>query len=474
MKVPAWVALSLACGCALMLSACVPTVRPTAPDVPTAPAGQPPSSTIGLTISIPIKPLLDSAEASLPSSQSAREYVEFFGTGGPDRPSCGIGCAYDVKRSALSFAVRANEITTNYSLSYWLSCRKRIRCKGRLVTGSCGKDEPRRRISESLTTRITVLPNWSTDASTTDNGAVAEDPCAMGRLGVVDVTDKLAARFGDLGKNLDGWLERGLSALRPKAESVWRLLSDPIQVDVDTWLEVRPEKVSMSGYQISADALQLAADLTAQPVVEVGAQPAAVVSSLPNATPSTGRSGGGFEVYMPVKADYSAVAAALRQRLKLGAGGLRYPPSGNHYLTPTDVTFYGYGQKAVFKIAFKGIAEGFVYLEGTPHFDADTNFLSFPDLDYSPESKKLALDSIQWVDHDAFIKNLRVRLVIDLADPLSQAKSKLSYVLNRQYGDVQLEGVLSDLVLTSVYASPGQQRFVAQFATRGSVKASVR
>jgi len=473
-KVPAWVALSLACGCALMLSACVPTVRPTAPDVPTAPAGRPPPSTIGVTISIPIKPLLDSAEASVPPSQSVREYVEFFGTGGPDRPSCGIGCAYDVKRSPLSFAARADELTTSFTLSYWLSCRKRISCKGRLVTGSCGKNEPRRRISESLTTQITVLPDWSTDASTTDRGAVAQDPCAMGRLGVVDVTDKLAARFGELGKNLDGRLERGLSALRPKAESVWRLLSEPIQVDAQTWLEVRPEKVSISGYQISTDALQLAANLTVQPIVEVGAQPAALVSSLPNATPGIAGSGGGFEVYVPVTPDYSAVEAALKHKLKIGAGGLRYPPAGKHYLTPTDVTFYGYGQKAVFKIAFAGIAEGFVYLVGTPHFDTDTNSLSFPDLDYSPESKKLALDSIQWVDHDAFIRNLRIRLVIDLADPVSQAKSKLSYVLNRHYGDIQLEGVLSDVVLTSVYASPEQRRFVADFSMKGTVKANVQ
>lgn len=472
MKNSVWMTLSLACT-ALMLSACVPTVRPTAPNVPTSSMGEPPPSTIGLTISVPVKPLVDAADTNIPRSLSARQYVEFFGTGGPNRPSCGLGCGYDVSRSPLSFVAHANEITTSFSFSYWLSCTKRIPCRGRLVSDSCGKNESRRRATESVTTQINLLPNWTPSVTTKSNGVVAQDECAMGRLGVVNLTDKVAAGFSGAGKALDSKLNEGLSELRPKAESAWDMLSNPIQVEADTWLEVRPEKVSISAVQVSGDTLQLSGGLIAHPKVEIGGRPTAARSPLPDAAFNE-MPAGTFDIHIPVKVDYSVIEAALRQKLKIGSGGLHYPPTGRHYLTPTDVTLYGYGQKAAFKVTFTGIAEGYVYLLGTPSFDIDTNSLSFPDLDYSPDTRKLAHESIQWVDQDAFIRDLRARLVVDLADRLSQAKSQLSDALNRRYGDVQLAGSIPNLALISVYADPQQGQFVAYFNMSGAVTAAVQ
>jgi hypothetical protein len=473
MKSAGSMALSLAYAAGLTLTACVPTVRPTAPNLPTTPMGQPPPSTIGLTISVPVKSLLDASETNIPRSLSAREYLEFFGTGGPNRPSCGLGCGYDVSRSPLSFVAHANEITTSFSFSYWLSCTKRIPCRGRLVSDSCGKNEPRRRATESVTTQINLLPNWTASATTKSNGVVAQDECAMGRLGVVNLTDKIATGFSGAAKVLDSKLNEGLSESRPRAESAWDTLSNPIQVEADTWLEVRPEKVAISAVQVSDDTLQLSGSLIAHPKVEIGGRPTAASSPLPDAAFNE-MPASTFDIHMPVKVDYSVVEAALKQKLKIGSGGLHYPPTGRHYLTPTDVMLYGYGQKAVFRVAFTGIAEGYVYFVGTPSFDIDTNLLSFPDLDYSPDSRKLALESIQWVDQEAFIRDLRTRLVVDLAEPLSQAKSKLSDALNRRYGDVQLASSTPNLTLISVYADPKQGQLVAYFNRSGAVKATVQ
>jgi Domain of unknown function (DUF4403) len=472
MKNSIWMALSLAYAAGLTLSGCVPTVRPTAPNLPTTAVSEPPPSTIGLTISVPVKPLLDAAETNIPSSRNAREYVEFFGTGGPNRPSCGVGCGYDVSRSPLSFATHTNEITTSLSFSYWLSCTKRVPCRGPVVSGSCGKSEPRRRATESLTTQINTLPTWIAIATTKDNGVVAQDECAMGHLGVVNLTDKLAAGFSGLGKALDRKLNEGLSGLRSRAETAWDLLSNAIQVDADTWLEVKPESISISAVQVSGDTLRLAGGLIAHPRVEIGGRPPTAKRPLPDATPNE-LPGGSFAVYMPVKADYSAVEATLKRKLKIGGRGLHYPPTGSHYLTPTDVALYGYGQKAAFRVAFTGIAEGYAYFVGTPAFDVDTNLLSFPDLDYSPDTRKLALESIQWVDQDAFIHDLRTRLVVDLANPLSQAESKLSDALNHRYGNVQLAASISKPNLVSVYADPSKGQFVAYFDVSGTAAAIV-
>lgn len=473
MKSSTCVGLTLACATSLTLIACVPSIRPSAPNLPVAPVGKPPPSTIEVSIAVPLKAPFAAAEADIPSSLDAREYTEFFGTGGPDRPSCGIGCGYEMNRSALSFDPQRNDVTTSFSLSYWLTCRQRVPCRGRLVSGSCGKSEPRRRVTGSLTTQITVLPTWTATAITRNNGAVAQDQCTLGRLGKVNLTDKLAAGFSTpLRAILDAKLDQALSGLRPKAESAWKLLTNPIQIDADAWLEVKPQQMSISASQVSADALQLAIGLTAHPTVNIGGRPPAATNALPDATLSA-MPRGTFDVYVPVKADYSAVEAALKQRLKIGTGDLRYPAKGRHYLTISDLTLSAYGQKAVFRMTFTGIAEGYAYLVGTPLFDINTSSLSFPDLDYSPDSRTLALESIQWVDQDAFIRYLRSRLVVDLTDPLNRAKSKLSDALNRQYGDVQLAGSIPNLALVSVYADPPQRQFVAYFDMSGAVSATV-
>jgi hypothetical protein len=325
-----------------------------------------------------------------------------------------------------------------------------------------------------VTTQIAVLPNWTAQAVVGNGVVVAQDQCAMGRLGAVDLTDKVVAGFDvPLRHALDGKLNQALSGLKPKADSAWQLLSNPLQIDADTWLEAGPQKVSSLTLQASGDALQLTTGLTVHPRVNVGDKPSAARNPLPDAT-SGAMPAARFDVYLPVRADYSAVEAALKEKLKINAGGLHYPPTGSHYLTPTDVMLRAYGQKAVFRVAFTGIAEGYAYLVGTPSFDVDTNLLSFPDLDYSPDSRKLALESIQWVDQNAFIQDLRIRLVVDLAAPLNRARSKLSDALNHRYGDVQLEGSIPNLTLVSVYADPTQGQFIAYFDMNGAVKATVQ
>lgn len=473
MKNSVWVALSLACASGLTSTACVTSIQPSPPSVPLTPVGEPPPSTVELSIAVPLKAQFAAAETDIPSSLRAEEYLEFFGTGGPNRPSCGIGCGYDVSRSPLSFDSHSNEIAADLSFSYWLSCTKRIPCRGRLVSASCGKNEPRRRGTVSLTTRMNLLPTWTATATTKNNGVVAQDQCAMGPLGVVNLTDKLVAGFTGLGKPLDARLNQGLSGLRPKADSAWQVLSNPIQIDADTWLQVKPQRVSISAIQTSADGMQLAAILNAHPAVNIGDRPPAAGTPLPDAT-SDAMQAAMFEVYMPVKADYSAVEAALKENLKIGSGGVHYPPTGNHYLRTTDVTLSAYGQKAVFRVEFRGLAKGYAYFVGTPAFDPNTNLLSFPDLDYAPDTKRVALESLQWVNQDALIQDLRRRLVVDLAEPLTHAKSKLLDALNHAYGDVQLAGSIPTLSLVSVYTDSKQGQLVAYFNMSGAVKATVQ
>ena len=467
-----WTIPTLAAATVLFLASCAAQIRPPAPDLPRASLGEPPPSTVPMQLTVPVKPLLDAVEKDVPTSLSAREFVEFFGTAGPKPPSCGIGCGYDVGRSALAFASSPNEITTSVPLSYWLSCNKRIACKGRLVSGSCGKDEPRRRISESFSTRIDLLPSWDVSATTRNTGIVAADQCSLGRLGAMDVTDKLVAGFGGVGSALDKQLNQGLSQVRSKAEAGWRVLANPIEVDAQTRLEIRPEKVSISSMQTSTSSLQLTAAVAARPRVEGATQAQAAGSPLPNAG-SDAASGPRFAIYLPVKMDYAAVEAQLKDRLKLKSDGVHYP-TRKHYVRLTDVSLEAAGQKALFKLSFTGIAEGYLFLIGTPVFDAEGKSLSFPDLDYSPESKQALVESLEGLNRDAVLQDLRARLVIDLIDYPDSAQAKLLEALNRRYGNVQLTGSLSAPTFVALFSDPKSGQFVTHLALDGALTATVQ
>ena len=467
-----WTIPILTSATVLLLASCAAQIRPAAPDLPRGSLGEPPPSTVPMQLTVPVKPLLDAAEKDVPPSLSAREYLEFFGTGGPKPPSCGVGCGYDINRSALAFASSANEIATTLPLSYWLSCNKRIACKGRLVSGSCGKDEPRRRVTESFSTRIDLLPNWDASATTRNTGIAAPDQCSLGRLGVMDVTDKLVAGFGGVGNALNGQLNRGLTQVRSKAEAGWRVLASPIELDAQTRLEIKPERVSISSMQTSTSSLQVTAAVTAHPRVEGASQAPAAVGSLPNAgseAPASPR----FAIYLPVKMDYATVEAQLKNRLKFSSGGAQYP-TRKHYVRLTDVLLEANGQKALFKLSFTGIAEGYLFLIGTPAFDAESKSLSFPDLAYSPESKQALLESLEGLNRDAVLQDLRARLVIDLTDYPDTAEAKLLDALNRRYGNVQLAGTLSAPTFVALFCDPKSGQFVTHLALDGAVTATVQ
>jgi len=288
----------------------------------------------------------------------------------------------------------------------------------------------------------------------------------------MDVTDKLVAGFGGVGNALNGQLNRGLTQVRSKAEAGWRVLASPIELDAQTRLEIKPERVSISSMQTSTSGLQVTAAVTAHPRVEGASQAPAAVGSLPNAgseAPASPR----FAIYLPVKMDYATVEAQLKNRLKFSSGGAQYP-TRKHYVRLTDVSLEASGQKALFKLSFTGIAEGYLFLIGTPAFDAESKSLSFPDLAYSPESKQALLESLEGLNRDAVLQDLRARLVIDLTDYPDTAEAKLLDALNRRYGNVQLAGTLSAPTFVALFCDPKSGQFVTHLALDGAVTATVQ
>lgn len=212
--------------------------------------------------------------------------------------------------------------------------------------------------------------------------------------------------------------------------------------------------------------------LTAQPeLIFSSVKPVADKSPLP--APSTVPSSNAFSIQLPVEAGYKFASEQIDEDLRVTTSGMRYPPTGNPYLTVTGAALYGYGTKAVLRV--DGRVSGIfgkrvtVYLSGTPSFDSGTNTLSFPNLQFSLESHNLLLKIAAWLDQVNLQQDLRNRLVFDLSKQVGQKKAQLQAALNGSLGPVALAGSVNELTLLGVYSKSDSGQFTALFRTNGTL-----
>ena len=132
-----------------------------------------------------------------------------------------------------------------------------------------------------------------------------------------------------------------------------------------------------------------------------------------------------------------------------------------------------YGTKAVVRFEFNGSAKGIGYLVGTPAFDAVRQRLSFPDLDYTIETRNLLLKIADWFNHEALRDDLRARLILDLSGPVGDARARLQRAMNQRLGAVQANGGVDLLRLLGFYADPNRGSFTTQLEADGNLSLSV-
>jgi len=164
----------------------------------------------------------------------------------------------------------------------------------------------------------------------------------------------------------------------------------------------------------------------------------------------------------------------LRQALKIGSGGVRYPPTGPFSLTPSSADLSVYGKKAVLRLGLTGSANAIIYLIGTPHFDPVTNMLDVPDLDYTLETKNLLAKVADWAEGARALADLKQRLHVDLSAQAATARQTLTNAINQRIGDIQLTGTLGNLELLGIYPDQASAMVKAYFTANGTLAVAMQ
>lgn len=461
---PGLLGFVLSLGCRLIRPEPPSTTAPVVPDVP--------ESRVDLSFSAPVAPVWEYVESIVPRDTGAAPYNVNV-NGGADNCGKGVSLGYGISRGPLRFGASGNQFSMGADVSYWLKGRARKTFLCVLIYGSCGVDEAPRTAQVGLATTLTLTNDWKIDADTRAAPVHPTNRCEVTILNI-DVTDSAVGAMqrvlGDQAQKIDERLE-GAVPVQAMAADGWRTLQEPIEVAAGMWLQVSPEAAKTSQMQAQGDAVRLGLGLTARPKITIGPRPDPTNVPLPPL--ETGSIGTSFDVHMPVAIDFASATKQVRAALGLDKGPQFYPPVGKPSARVDDVEVFAIGAEMIVKVRLGGRYRGWVYLVGKPLYDAATQTLSFPSLDYDVKTKNLLLKVADWVLHSQIREDLRNRAVFSIAAELGAGKEALTQAMNKKVGAVRLSGNISTLDLSWVVADPKRRRFLAHFLASGTLQANL-
>ena len=156
--------------------------------------------------------------------------------------------------------------------------------------------------------------------------------------------------------------------------------------------------------------------------------------------------------------DYNLATDLLRRHLK----GRKVERAGQT-LEVKDVRLFGIGGgKLALELRFGGSTSGHVYFVGTPRYDAATNELFIPDLEYDVGSRSLLVAGVEWLKHDDVREFFRSQARWPIGNVMQAGREQLEKGLNRDLArGVRLAAEVKQVQGLSVHARRKEMRLRA-------------
>jgi hypothetical protein len=302
-------------------------------------------------------------------------------------------------------------------------------------------------------------------------------PCQfkLGPIVISDVTKIVQGRLAEIMTSLvQGSMEQVKSSLnvRQVVSDAWTGGWTSRPVSDGLFVLIQPESLGLSDFGLSGRRLTATVSVVAHPLISA-ARSDTPIPPLPNKQEGVPLEGS-FLLAVPVTASYDELSARLKSQFDLGRGALRYPRVGDPHINLRDVRLYGFGQSVVAKLDFDGASEGWIYLTGTPAFDDQRGLLSFPDLDYSVETKNLLIKALSDMRHEDILHEVRRRLTINVEPAISRVREAFDKAVNVSAEHMQLAGTLDRLTLRDFFANPTDGTYSATLVASGTVTGQVQ
>ncbi len=331
------------------------------------------------------------------------------------------------------------------------------------ISSSCGITDQQPRARISIATNLRVTPEWTLRGRTRITGVTPysedrRDQCRVTAFRI-DVTERVINATRSALEKQRPTIDRRIASLDVKTrfENWWHLLEQPIQLTDSVWLLIRPSAVRMGQNVGVKRTLVTALGFSASPVVATGAKPVVTPSPLPPLAEAA--VGDGLHILLEGVISYDLATDLLRRHLK----GKKIERAGQT-LQVRDIRLFGIGGgKLALELRFGGDVAGHIYFVGTPRYDAASNELFVPDLDYDVGSRNLLVSGVEWVRHDEIRNFFRDNARWSVGDVMKTGQEQLEKGLNRDLAPgVRLAAEVQQVQGLSVHARRTAIRLRAQ------------
>lgn len=402
-------------------------------------------SVIKVPIKINLKPYFKEADAAVPKEFTGKEQT------------CeGVSYSYKFKREPIQFEGKGNvlrfDVDGKYSLNlnYCPKCSDLFsstpNCLSPRVYASCGVDEPMRKIHVGYHTEIGITSGYRLKSTTELRTVKAVTPCEI-TVFKYDATGELEEELRSALKAVEKDIDKeiGTIDLKPDMEATWKLLQDPTDLEGYGFLYLHPSAISMSKIRYSGDTAYFNAILEARPSVSLTREELRYIP-LPRLKEYEDRNG--FDITADIFAGYDSLSTLLTRNIK----GTKVDLNGKEIIFGDISVFGAYNNSIHLKVSFSGARKGTLFLTGTPQFNADRQFLSFPDLTFDLKTKSALLKSAKWLFNGKITDALRSSAAIDLRPYLDSLKITLNESLNTELSDgVMMKGSVRKLDIRFIH-----------------------
>jgi hypothetical protein len=440
------------------------TLKPNAPantgmDVPKIVQ---PISNIEVPVTVDLKSYFVQAENSVPNKYSDNQ-----------QPCEGLRYNYTFTRTPFTISGSNNMVNLKFTGSYGFTASYCAKCATLfgselkpvtpVVSAQCGVGEPLRRMVISYQSTINVLPDYRLSSKTILYPAPNPiDRCNV-IFGKLDVTERLIgyliAPLNDLGKQVDAKI--AAYNVKPMVDQLWKQLSTETKLGDVGFLNINPQSVRLSSFNLNGSLLNFSVGLSAKPVVTTvsAPQPAKPLPNLSTYTPANG-----FNIYLDLVENYDHLTNTIKQQV----GGYTTDIAGKTFIVD-DIKVTGIGKQIVLQVDFKGSNTGTIYLVGTPTYDNTTHQLSFPDLTFDLQTKAWILKAAKWMFNSKITDAIRKKATYNFTQFLADSKVKLQSQLTRDMGNnVHSEVNIKDLDIQTIY--PISEKLIIRTLSTGQIR----
>ena len=259
---------------------------------------------------------------------------------------------------------------------------------------------------------------------------------------------------GDVLRHLSNFFKGGITQMMPglpempgldlksHVADLWAKMQEPIFLDKDLWLLIRPETLSIGMMRTDlkrASTVHTVLEMTAKPEIVFGPKPP--TAHLPTPPLQPFKPGPGtFQAMSNTRISYKEVNQYFRDP-RLRIIGKVFPGTGDRKVTLEGIRFHGSGGKifAEVKLHYNPAIINFtgkpakltVYLRGTPRYLPKQRVFDLPDLDFDIKSNDLMVQVADFIFKSDFKNELRGIAKLPIGLKMDMMKDKMNRALNQ-------------------------------------------